>query len=150
MISGGQGHHAFLVALAENPHVGVGELKIIESESQNLTGTQTVQEHQAHQSEIAKGAKAAPEPGHFFGTQRYNHASRLSQAEPPGHGAVRLAVAERGSGLIEALEVELAGRNLLSVMKAVHTTQHAQAMIDGLRHRLGLLIQLVTGVIEQG
>jgi hypothetical protein len=38
-----QRHHAFLVAFAENPHVGVGELKIFESESQNLTGTQTVQ-----------------------------------------------------------------------------------------------------------
>jgi hypothetical protein len=70
--------------------------------------------------------------------------------EPPGHGSVRLAIAERGSGLIEALEVELAAGNLLSVMESVQTTQHSQTMIYGLGRGFGLLIQLVTGIIEQG
>ena len=52
--------------------------------------------------------------------------------------------------MIEALEVVLAGRNLLSVMEAIQTTQHAQAMIYGLRRGFGLLIQLVTDIVEQG
>jgi hypothetical protein len=46
--------------------------------------------------------------------------------------------------------LELAAGNLLSVVEAVQTTQHAQAMIYGLRRGFGLLIQLVTGIIEQG
>jgi hypothetical protein len=48
MISGGQRQNTLLVTFAENPHLGVGQLEILELESQDLTGTQTVQQHQAH------------------------------------------------------------------------------------------------------
>jgi hypothetical protein len=43
----------------------------------------------------------------------------------------------------------LTGRNFLSAMEAVQTTNRAQAMIDGLRRGLGLLVQLMTDIVQQ-
>jgi hypothetical protein len=43
----------------------------------------------------------------------------------------------------------LASGNLLSVMEPVQTTNHGQTMIYGLRRGLGILIELVTDVVEQ-
>ena len=38
----------------------------------------------------------------------------------------------------------------LSVVEAIQATNHGQAMIDGLRRGLGLLIQLMTDIVQQG
>ena len=57
----GQRQDAPFPALAENAQLGVRQLQILQFEGQNFAGTQAVKQHQAHHSEIAKGAKAAPE-----------------------------------------------------------------------------------------
>jgi len=45
----------------------VGQLKVGELERQDFTGTQAIQQHQAHQGEIAERAKAVPELSDLFG-----------------------------------------------------------------------------------
>ena len=55
---GGQGQDAGLASLAEDAQLGIGELQILELEGQDLTRTQAIQEHQAHQGEIAESAEA--------------------------------------------------------------------------------------------
>ena len=59
------------------------------------------------------------------------------------------AVADRASRRIGTLEMGLASRNLLSVMEPVQTTNHGQTMIYGLWRWLGILIELVTDIVEQ-
>ena len=61
---------------------------------------------------------------------------------------MRAAVADRAARCIRALEMGMAGRNLLTVMESIQTTNHGQAMIYGLRRGLRLLIELVTDVVE--
>ena len=60
-----QGHDALLVSFAKNPHLRIGQLEILQLESQHFTGAQAIEQHQAYQGEIAKGAKAVPESGDF-------------------------------------------------------------------------------------
>ena len=72
-----QRQNAFLVPFAEDSHVCFGELQILDLKSQHLARAQTVQQHQAHQGEIAKGAKAAPELGDFLSREWHNDALGL-------------------------------------------------------------------------
>ena len=55
-----QRQNAFLVAFAEDSHLRLGEL-----ERQHFARAQTIEQHQADQGEIAKGAKATPEVSDF-------------------------------------------------------------------------------------
>ena len=57
------GQNALFISFAEDPHLGIGQLEILDLKSQRLAGAQTVEQHQTHQGEIAEGAKAAPELG---------------------------------------------------------------------------------------
>ena len=59
------------------------------------------------------------------------------------------ALAERAARRVGALEMGMAGGNLLSMMESVQTTNDGQAMIYGLRRGLGLLVQLMTNVVQQ-
>ena len=60
-----QRQDARAVAFAEHAHLRVGQLQVGEPESEDFTGTQTIQQHQPHQGEIAEGTKAVPELGDF-------------------------------------------------------------------------------------
>ena len=73
----GQWQNALLVSLAENPHLRIGQLEILKLESQNFAGAEAIQQHQADQGEIAKGAKAAPELGDLVCREWHNHAPGL-------------------------------------------------------------------------
>ena len=75
---GGQWQSAFFVSFAADPHLGIGQLKRLELKSQDLAGAQTIEQHEAHQGEIAEGAKAAPEPGDCVCPERHNDTPGLS------------------------------------------------------------------------
>jgi len=72
-----QRQNAFFVSFAEDSHLCFGQLQILDLKSQHLARAQTVQQHQAHQGEIAKGAKAAPEPGDYLSREWHNDALGL-------------------------------------------------------------------------
>ena len=59
------------------------------------------------------------------------------------------AIADRAASRIGALEMGMAGGNLLSVVESIQATNHRQAMIYGLRSRLGLLAQLMADIVQQ-
>ena len=73
----GQRQDTRFVPLAGDAHLRIGQLKIFELKRENLTRTQAVKLHQAHQRQIAKRVKAVPERGDLFGGERHNHTSRL-------------------------------------------------------------------------
>lgn len=110
-----QRQDALLVPLAQDAQMGIGQLEIFELKGQSFTGTQTVEQHQAHQGEIAKGPKAAPELGDLMGRKRHDDAPGLPEAQTQGYGAAGPAIAERRSGRVGRLEVGLAGGNLVSI-----------------------------------
>jgi hypothetical protein len=61
-----QGQDPLLISFAENPQVCLGEAEILHPQSQDFAAAQAIEQHQAHQGQIAKGAKAAPELGDFL------------------------------------------------------------------------------------
>src|ERR1019366_7822811 len=66
-ISGGRGRTRVLFPLPRTPHLSIGQLEIVKLERQHLAGAQAVEQHQAHQGEIAEGAEAVPETGDIVG-----------------------------------------------------------------------------------
>jgi hypothetical protein len=77
-----------------------------------------------------------------------DNALRLLEAEAEGRGAMGAAKAERAARRIGALEMGVAGGNLLSVMESIQTTNHGQAMIHGLGSGLRLLVQLMPDIVQ--
>ena len=63
----GQRQDALLVSFAQHAHLRVGQLQVGELESEDFTGAQAIEQHQAHQGEIAEGTKAVPELADLFG-----------------------------------------------------------------------------------
>src|SRR5215831_10958441 len=145
----GQRHDALLVSLAEYTQLALNELQVFQLESQDLTGAQAVEEHQAHESQIAIGAEALPELRDFLGRERHDHPPILFEAKYPGDGGARPAVAERRSFGIAALEMHLAGGNFLTGVEAIATAHCAQPMIHSLRRRLGILLELMTDIVDE-
>src|SRR5258708_27124975 len=117
-------------------------------ELKDLARAQAVLQHEGDHGEIAKGAKAFPEAGDLVSGERHDHAARLSQSEIGRNLGLPAAVAERRARGIPALKERFAG-NLPCVMEAIQAAQHAQAVIDGLRRGRGLLLELVTDILEQ-
>ena len=120
-----QRHDALLVPFAVDAQLAVGELQVFQLNHQDLTRAQTIEEHQAYESQIAIGAEASPELADFFGRERHDDSPILFKAEAPGYGRARPAVAERGSAGIAALEMRLAGGNLLPGVEAIATAHGA-------------------------
>src|SRR5215469_1833267 len=140
------------MTLTEDTDLRLRYIYILELELEDLAGAKAVQQHQSNDGEIAKGAEAFPETGHLVGRERYDHASRLAQSQRSRDVSLQTAVsavAKRQACRTSALEVCLASRNLMSVMKAIQTAQHAQAVIDGLRRGFGLVIELAANIVEQ-
>src|SRR5215831_16601040 len=76
--------------------------------------------------------------------------ARLLEAESEGDMAVGTTVADRAAGRIGVLEMGMAAAgDLLSEMESIQATNYGQAMIHGLRSRLGLLAQLMADIIQQ-
>ena len=146
----GQRQHTRFIPFADNSNLRISELKIFHLEREGFTGTQAIQQHQTHQSEIAKRMKAVPERGDLLGGERHNNSLGLLQAQPQRYGATWPAVTERGSLRISALEVGLAGGNLCAQVESIQAMQDDQAVIYGLGRGLRLLVELIADVIEQG
>jgi len=81
--------------------------------------------------------------------QGLDDAPRLFEAETEGQGATGTAIAEWGTRCVDTLEMGMAARNLLSDVESIQTTNYGQTMIDGLRRRMGLLIQLMPNIVQQ-
>ena len=73
-----QGHDALLISFAENPQMRLGQAEILQPQSQDFAGAQAIEQHQAHQGQIAKGAKAVPELGDFLGREGHDDALGLA------------------------------------------------------------------------
>ena len=93
--------------------------------------------------------KLRPELGDLLCREGLDHAPGLLEAETEGDGAMGAAIAERAACRIGALEMGMAGGDLLSVMESIQTTNHGQAMIYGLRSGFGLLAQLMADIVQQ-
>jgi len=72
-----QWQESLLVSFAEDTYLRISQMEIVKLESQDLAGTQTIEQHQAHQGEIAKGVKAAPECSDVVRGEGHDHAPRL-------------------------------------------------------------------------
>ena len=74
----GQGQEALLVSFAEHPQLRLGEAEILPPQRQDFAGAQAIEQHEAHQGEIAKGAKAVPELRDFFSREGHDDAPGLA------------------------------------------------------------------------
>ena len=74
----GQGQEAVLVSFAEHPQLRLSQAEIPQLESQDFAGAQAIEQHQAHQGQVAKGAKAAPELGDFLCREGHDDAPGLA------------------------------------------------------------------------
>ena len=114
-----QWQNALLVCFAEDAQLGVGQLEILQLESEDFAGAQAIEQHQTDHGKIAKGAKAAPERGDFVSREGHNNALGLPQTEAPGQCTPRPTITKREACGIGALEVGLAGRNLAAIVEAI-------------------------------
>src|SRR5215471_8169074 len=112
-------------------------------------GAEAIQQHQGNQSQISKGAKAAPELGHLVGGERHNHPPWLPEPKTSGNDTMGSSVTERRSPEIGMLEVVRPCGQWMSGMEAIERAEHAEAMVDGLRSRFGFCIELIADIIEQ-
>jgi len=102
---GGQGQQALLSSFAKDPDLRIRQLKIFESEIEDLMRAEAIQQHQGDQSEISKSAKAAPELGDLAGGQWHNHPPCLPEPETGSQDAMWPSVAEWRSYEVGALEM---------------------------------------------
>src|SRR5208282_1700658 len=133
---------------AKRTQLALSELQVFQLKSQDLAGTQTIEEHQAHESQIAIGAETLPELRDFFRREWHDDPPILFEAKAPGDGGAGSAVAERGPLGIAALEMHFAGRNFLSGVEAIAAAHCTEAMIHGLRCGFGILVELMTNIVD--
>ena len=117
--------------------------------SQDLAGTQAIEQHQANHCKIAEGAEAVPERGHFVRDERNHNAAWLAQAQAMGHRAARAAIAGRGPLGVGLLKMRLASRDLAALVEAVQATHGNQPVIHGLRRGRRFAVELMPHVVEQ-
>src|SRR6266403_2395803 len=134
--------------LSRRTQLALGELQVSQLKSQDLAGAQTIEEHQAHESQIAIGAETLPELRDFFRREWHDDPPILFEAEAPGDGGAGPTVAERGPLGIAALEMHFAGRNFLSGVEAKAAAHCTEAMIHGLRCGFGILLELMTNIVD--
>src|SRR5215813_5131585 len=145
---GGQGHKALLTPLADDMKTSFGEGQVLQLELEDFAGAQAIEQQESYDGQVAEGAKAFPETSHLVGGEGYDHTAGLPQSQLSADLRLPTAMAERRAGGIPALKVRFP-RNLMSVMEVIEAAHHAQAVIDGLRRRCGLLLELVTHIVKQ-
>ena len=143
-----QWQRPWLIPFAEDPELRLGELKILELEIERFLGAQAVEQHEGDQSQIAEGTKATPKLRNLIGGQWHDHAVRLFEPKPSGHPAAWTAIAQRRLSEIGALEAMRSRGQRTSGMKPIQGTEHAQAMVDGLRSWLRIFLELITDIVE--
>ena len=84
------------MSFAQNPDLCIGELQIFELEIESFLGAESVQQHQSHEGEVPKGAKAAPEGSNLIWGERYNRSPWLAKPNSGSGYAIGTAVAKRG------------------------------------------------------
>ena len=120
-----QRHHAFLVAFAENPHVGVGELEDPREPEPHRNADRPVTSSPPgrDRERCESCARTGPLLQHtavHHGVAAISGGAPGSRLGAPGRRRARVWSYRR-------LEAVVAAGNLLSVMEAAQTTQHAQA-----------------------
>ena len=122
------------------------ETKVFELEVEGLARTQTVEEHQGDQAQIAIGSKTAPELRDFRSRQRNHDTARYFDSECAHYPAGPSIAEGRGSYITGFCGLE---GNLGSMVEAVQTVCHADAVVDGLSSGLRLVVHLEADVIEE-
>jgi len=125
----------------------LGKTEVFELQLKKLAGAQTVQQHQCDEAEIAKGAKAAPELSDLLRGKRDNQALRFLEPET-GKGGPVPAVAERATSNVCAHQGGALAENVVFEVETMKTPQCYEAVIDSLRCGLGLLVELISDVVE--
>src|SRR5689334_14425652 len=95
------------------------ELKTFELEIEDLTGAKAIQHHQGNQSQISKGAKAAPELGDLVGGERHNHPPWLPEPETGGKDTMGSSVTKWRSHEIGVMEGTRHGGKRMSVLEGI-------------------------------
>src|SRR5260370_21191216 len=91
-----------------------GEGEIFELELKNFTGAQAVQQHQGHDGQIAKGAKAFPETCDLVGGKRNYQAAGLVESQSGRDTPMRAAIAHKRSIRTSSSKKRLASTHLTS------------------------------------
>ena len=143
----GQWQQPGAAALAHHAQVRFGGLEVIELEAQDFTTAQTVEQHQAHDGEIAESVEAAPEARNLLGGKGLDEATRLLESQSAADDAAWAAVAECRSLRIATLEMRVTGRDLLALMKTIEPLDDDETAIDGFWGRRWSLVQLVADII---
>src|SRR4029077_9827055 len=112
---------ACLVAFAEQVELRFGQTQIGELEGQHFAGSQSVQQNQAHDGEVAKAMEAAPEAADIVRGKGLNETARFGQVQALGDGAAPASITDRGLGIVNALERGLFGE----IAKKMETEQVA-------------------------
>jgi hypothetical protein len=86
--------------------------------------------------------------GHLFSGERDDHALWLFESQTGG-GRSRSAEAQWAARPVNAFAEPILAGDLRLVMEAVKATDRDQAVIHGLRCGLGLLVELVSNIVEQ-
>src|SRR6185437_16292377 len=110
---------AMLGSFAEDADLRIRQLETFQLEIEDLTGAEAIQQHQGNQSQIPKGAKAAPELGDLVGGERHNHPPWLPEPETGGEDTMGSSVTKRRSPEIEVREVARPCGQRMSGMEAI-------------------------------
>jgi len=63
----GQGQKTFLVAFAEYQDLRFGKSQVFQPQIEDFAGAESIEQHQGHQGEVTKRAKAVPKLGDLLG-----------------------------------------------------------------------------------
>jgi hypothetical protein len=136
-----------------DPDLSVGQAKVFQFQGDHLMRTEPIEEHQGHDAEIAKAAKAPPELGDL--RRREGECDRGSLFDPEsGSGAPGSAVAERTPGNVIVAEIAPALGDIGLKVKAVKAAEHGETVIDrggpgfGFRPELMANVFIKVGFLE--
>src|SRR6266568_1942545 len=142
-----QWEDSLLVPFTVHAKLGLTQTKVFQLDSQGLLRAQAIEEHQSNEAEIARGVEAAPKPRDLVRRERHGQVAWPFQSETGG-GSPGTTIAEGAAGQTCGAESGARG-DFAAVMEAVQAAEYAQAVIDSLRRRLGLVVTLVAEIIEQ-
>ena len=143
-----QRQEAQFAAFAANADLRFGKQHVVPVQSQHFAGPQPLQEHQADDGQVARGAEAGPEARHLIDRQRHDGAFGLLHAQPAQRRAWS-AQAHRPApqkGLMKAGS-DLAGS--VGKLVAQGAIGDGDAVIDGGTGRPRLLAGLEPHIVQE-
>lgn len=126
----------------------LSETKVLELEVEGLARTQTVEEHEGDQAQIAIGSKTAPELGDFRGRERNHDTAGDFHSQCAQYPASPSIAEGRGFCITGPRAVGSRG-DLGSMVETVETVRHTDAVVDRLSSGLRLVVHLEADVIEE-